>query len=399
MSYLRLIIHLTFILNGIKLMPNIFQGIDMSIVRKRNASPKAYIPANARDNQYILAEFTLTDQLLSQLPPHVSSSGNINYYACYQALADLLFTLSYDNAITNSILVANDKLVRVRYSQEMHQWQTKQQIIFYYDPEQHVLQNSFFDDNIRAKKITLVFLAAGTDIRVSAANFHQKVKTLLENFSQQIKLPLNAIRMRDHQHLTYDIFAKNKDCNASQAHKFRPIPLRYASQDVTLAENVSSVTYAIVDLTLDHRIADLVDIDAVSPDPYNPLYTYLTDTFSSVAKRFNLNNGVLIANGLVPIVRHSLHDLVSKVGELQILGYNPTQSPCGVVSRWKADELVDNVQLIFVANCQNGEEQNYAKFVNQIEQAMRLFATELEIPTEKNELILRFHQHVAYNLS
>ncbi|MBA6389527.1 DUF3083 family protein [Colwellia sp. BRX10-3] len=371
----------------------------MSIVRKRNASPKAYIPANARDNQYILAEFTLTDQLLSQLPPHVSSSGNINYYACYQALADLLFTLSYDNAITNSILVANDKLVRVRYSQEMHQWQTKQQIIFYYDPEQHVLQNSFFDDNIRAKKITLVFLAAGTDIRVSAANFHQKVKTLLENFSQQIKLPLNAIRMRDHQHLTYDIFAKNKDCNASQAHKFRPIPLRYASQDVTLAENVSSVTYAIVDLTLDHRIADLVDIDAVSPDPYNPLYTYLTDTFSSVAKRFNLNNGVLIANGLVPIVRHSLHDLVSKVGELQILGYNPTQSPCGVVSRWKADELVDNVQLIFVANCQNGEEQNYAKFVNQIEQAMRLFATELEIPTEKNELILRFHQHVAYNLS
>lgn len=371
----------------------------MSIVRKRNAAPKAYIPANARDNQYILAEFALTEQLLSQLPTQVNSSGSVNYYACYQTLADLLFTLSNDYAITNSILVANDKLVRVRYSQEMHQWQTKQQIIFYYDPEHHVLQNSFFDANIKAKKITLVFLASGSEIRAGAANFHQRVKALLDDFSQQVKLPLNSIRMRDHQHLTYDIFAKNKGSNTSQAHKFRPIAQRYASQDVTLAENISSITYAIVNLTLDHRISQLVDIDPASTDPYNPLYTYLTDTFSLVAKRFNLNNGALIANGLVPIVRHSLHDLVSKVGELQMLGYNPKQSPCGIVSKWQADALVDNVQLIFVAHCQNGEEQNYAKFVNQIEQAMRLFATELEIPIEKDELTLRFHQHVAYNLS
>tara|TARA_R110000737_G_scaffold4096_2_gene13611 strand:- start:8324 stop:9448 length:1125 start_codon:yes stop_codon:yes gene_type:complete len=374
----------------------------MSIVRKRNAAEKAYIPGNARDNQYILAEFTLTDQLLSQLPRHVSNSGNSgnsNYYACYQALTDLLSTLSNDYAISNSILVANDKLVRVRYSQEMHQWQTKQQIIFYYDPNQHTLQNSFFDANIRAKKITLVFLAAGTDIRSGAAKFHQQVKKLLENFSQQIKLPLTSIRMRDHQHLTYDIFAKSKGCKTSQAHKFRSIPLRYASQGVTLAENMSSITYAIVNLTLDHRISRLVDIDSTSKDPYNPLYTYLTDSFSLAAKRFNLNNAALIANGLVPIVRQSLHDLVSKVGEFQMLGYNPKQSPCGLVSKWNADELVDNVQLIFVANSENGQEQSAAKFVNQITQAMRLFATELAISSKKDQVTLRFHQHVAYNLS
>lgn len=381
------------------MMPSYLQGIFMSIVRKRNAAPKAYIPDNARDNQYILAEFTLTDQLLSQLPSQIGRNGDENYYACYQTLADLLFTLSNKLAIKNSLFVANDKLVRVRYSQEMHQWQTKQQIIFYYDPQQHTLQNSFFDANVRAKKITLVFLASGTDIRAGAAKFHQKVKALLAEFSLQTKLPLANIRMRDHQHLTYDIFAKNKGCNASQAHKFRPIAQRYASQNVTLPDTMSSITYAIVNLPINHRLSQLVDIDPASTDPYNPLFTYLTDTFSLVAKRFNLNNGALIANGLVPIVRHSLHELVSRVGELQMLGYNPKQSPCGIVSRWKADELVDNAQLIFVANCHNGEEQNYAKFVNQIVQAMRLFATELEIPTEKDELTLRFHQHVAYNLS
>lgn len=365
----------------------------MSIVRKRNANQKAYIPESARDNQYILAEFALSDQLLSQLS---SPENTDNFYQCYQRLADLLFTLSNDYHIRNSLLVANDKLVRVRYSQEMHQWQTSQQIIFYYDPLQHALQNSFFDATVRAQKITLVFLASGTDIRSGAANFHQRVNGLLTTFAQQLQLPLDKIRLRDHQHLTYDLFAKNKGCNNSQAHKFRPISQRYANQDLTLPDDLSSITYAIINLTLNPRITQLVDIDASSIDPYNPLYTYLTDTFSLVAKRFNLNNGALIANGLVPIVRHSLHEIVSKVGELQMLGYNPKQSPCGIVSKWNADELVDNVQLIFVANCHNGEEQNYAKFVNQIEQAMRLLATELEIPTNKDELTLRFHQHVAY---
>jgi hypothetical protein len=371
----------------------------MSMVRKRNAAVKTYIPTNARDNQYILAEFTLTEQLLSQLPIQVNDSGSINYYACYQTLANLLFTLSNDYGIKNSILVANDKLVRVRYSQAMHQWQTKQQIIFYYDPNQHVIQNSFFDANIKAKKITLVFLASGSDIRAGATNFHQEVKVLLEHFAQQVDLPITDIRMRDHQHLTYDIFAKNKGYKTSQAHKFRPIKQRYASQNITLEEKMSSITYGIVDLPLDNRITELVDIDPAATDPYNPLYTYLTNTFSLVAKHFNLNNGALIANGLIPIVRHSLHDLVSKVGEFQILGYNPKQSPCGIVSRWQAHELVDNVQLIFVADCHNGEEKNYAKFVNQIEQAMYLFAKELDISTEKEQLILRFHQHIAYNLS
>ncbi|WP_259365662.1 DUF3083 family protein [Colwellia sp. MB02u-6] len=120
---------------------------------------------------------------------------------------------------------------------------------------------------------------------------------------------------------------------------------------------MSSITYAIIDLHLDHRIAELVDIGSSATDPYNPLGTYLTNTCSLVAKHFNLNNGALIANGLVPIVRHSLHDLVLKVGELQMLGYTPKKSPCGIISRWQAHELVDNVQLIFVADCHSGEEK------------------------------------------
>lgn len=370
----------------------------MSIVRKRSAANKAYIPSNARDNQYILAEFAITDDLIQLISPNVAKDSAQPYYSFYQSLSQLLFSLSNDYELKSSVFIANDKLVRVRYSQEMYQWQTNQQILFYYDPQNHQLQNSFFDATMRAKKITLLFLACGSDIRYNAALFHQKVSQLLQNFTEQIKLPNAAIRLRDHQHLTYDLFAKNKGYLGSQAHKLRAINDRYNSQEVKITSECSAISYAVINLTVDNRLLNLVDIDANSKDPFNPLYTYLTDTFSLVAKRFNLNNGALIANGLVPIVRHSLHEIISKVGELQMLGYNPKQSPCGLVSKWKADELVDNVQLIFVATTEDSQPSGYGKFVNQIEQAMRLFATELEIPINKDELTLRFHQHIAYDL-
>jgi len=370
----------------------------MSIVRKRSASHKTYIPSNARDNQYLLVEFAVTDELIQQISPNISTESSQPYFNFYQQLSQLLFSLSDQFEIGSSIFIANDKLVRVRYSQEMHQWQTSQQILFYYDPKIHQLQNSFFDAAIRAKKISLLLLATGGDIRLNSAIFHNKARNMLQLFKEKLSIQNNELRLRDHQHITYDIFAKNKGCINSQAHKLRPVATRYLNQNVTLPTNHSAMTYAVINLEINNRILKLVDIDPNSADPYNPLYAYLTDTFTLVAKRFNLNNGALIANGLVPIVRHSLHEIVSKIGELQMLGYNPEQSPCGLISKWQADELVNNVQLIFVATKDNIDEYGFGKFANQIEQAMRLMATELEIPQSKDELILRFHQHVAYNI-
>ncbi|WP_286233347.1 DUF3083 family protein [Thalassotalea sediminis] len=369
----------------------------MSIVRKRSASHKAYIPANARDNQYILAEFPITNELIKTLTPDFCDQNRQAYFQFYQSMSQLVFTLCNDFAIKNCVYVANDKLVRVRYSQEVHQWQTGQQILFYYDPKTHELQNTFFDANVRAQKVTLLFLAEGDEIRQNAAEFHHKVIQLLECFQQQLKIPRNTIRVRDHQHLTYDIFARNKGCTGVVAHKLRTISKRYANQGILIPADSSNITYAVINLTINNRLLNMVDIDPQSVDPYNPLYTYLTDTFSLVAKRFNLNNGAMIANGLVPIVRFSEHETVSAIGELQMLGYNPEQSPCGIISKWQADQLSDNVQLIFVATKDNRSEHGYGRFLNQIEQAIRLLATELELPQEKEELTVRFHQHTAYN--
>jgi len=374
----------------------------MSIIRKRSAAHKSYIPSNARDNQYILAEFAITEALIHKFSSVATTNQGKNYHQFYQALAALLFELSEIYEVENCQFIANDKLTRVRFNQEMHQWQTNQQILFYYDPENHLLKKSFFDANKRAKKVCLLFLTTGTDIRVNAASFHARISQLVQAFANEAAIDINDIRLRDHQHITYDLFAKHKASNydnnlSSQAHKLRPIKQRYASQNVSLPEYHSAMTYAVVNIPISNRLLNMVEVDPDSSDPYNPLYTFITDSFTQASKHYNLNNGALIANGLVPIVRYSLHDIVSRVGELQMLGYNPEQNPCGIVSKWDANELVDNIKLVFVATDKNQTEYGFGRFLNQIEQTVQLMSAQLEMEPSKEEVIIRFHQHLAYN--
>jgi len=244
----------------------------------------------------------------------------------------------------------------------------------------------------------LLFLATSNDIRINAAYFHQRVSSIVAEFCEKIDLNIEDVRLRDHQHLTYDLFAKSKGCLNTQTHKLRQIAKRYASSNVILPTYHSAMNYAVINVNISNELLKLVDIDVNSQDPYNPLYTYLTDTFTMAAKRYNLNNGALIANGLVPIVRYSIYEIVSRIGELQMLGYNPAQSPCGIISKWDASELTDSIQLIFVATPENSSEHGFGRFLNQIEQAIQLMAKELKISPSKDELVVRFHQHIAYNM-
>ncbi len=370
----------------------------MSIVRKRSASPKAYLPHNTRENHYLLAEFPLTEQLIHVFSTHEYASPP-NYGDLYQRFSTLLFSLSQKFEIKNSLFIANDKLARVRFSHEMHQWQTNQQILFYYNPNYHELQKSFYDANYRAEKITLLFLATGDEIRTNAAGFHAKITQLLTEFERELDQGSLNIRLRDHQHLTYDLFARSKGCSETKAHKLRPLQVRYENQQVSLPSASSHMIYSTVNIPVNNHILSLADIDLNAKDPYNPLYTLIADAFTLACKQYNLNNAALIANGLIPIVRKSENDIVSSMGELQLLGYNPNHTPCGIVCKWDAKNLVDNIQLIFVVDRDMQSELGYAYFLNQIEKAITLMATELEIQPQHDEIIVRFHQHLAYNFT
>lgn len=243
-----------------------------------------------------------------------------------------------------------------------------------------------------------MFLANGNDVRVQSAKFHLQVKQAVSQYAKLLELDTKKIRICDHQHLTYDLFASDKGVEGKQAHKFRPLTNRYATDDLEIPESKDALTYAVVDLPINRRIRSLVDIEENGTDRYNELYNLIADAFIRSAKHFNLNNGAVIANGLVPIVRSALDENIIASGELLMLGYNPNNTTGGYTCKWNADKLVDTVQLIFVASEKDKTSHGYGRFVNQIQQALRSFAQSLDFVNNKEEMLVRLHQHVGYYL-
>ena len=368
----------------------------MSVSRTRNLQHKVYIPSSARENQYLMAKLPLTDELLENFDSLIANGTEKPYDALYQHLSDTFFAAADNSTIESVQFIANDKFPRVRYSPEKLTAQTKQQVLFLYDPKFHTSRNSFVNGANKAKKITLIFLANGDDIRVESAKFHSEVKGVLVEFAKQAKLDVTKIRICDHQHLTYDLFAKNKGVEGSQSHKFRSMTDRYSADKLQLPESADALTYAVVDLPLNRRIRSLVTIDDKASDKYIELYNLIADAFISSAKQHNLHNGAVIANGLVPIVRRGEDENVITDGELLMLGYNPKHSSGGYTCKWDANKLVDSIQLIFVATEQDKTSYGYGKFVNQIQQALSSFAIQLDYVAEKEELIFRLHQHIGF---
>ena len=371
----------------------------MSISRTRNAQHKVYIPASVRENQYLLAKFEITDALLNTFADTIDKNSDKPYQAFYQKLAALFFKINNVLELESSLFVANDKFTRIRYSPEKITSQTDQQILFLYNSLYHTVQGEHFDGAKLAKKINLVFLANGEEVRLNSAKFHHKVKQALAQFVEQTKLEPKDVRVCDHQHLTYDLYAKQKGVSGTQTHKLRSMTTRYQADDIALPENTDSLTYAIIDIPVNKRIQQLAEVDKSSPEPYHALYNLVADAFTSAAKKQHLNNGAVIANGLIPIVRRSDDGIVVANGELQMLGYNPKKSSGGYTCKWDAAELVDYIQLVFVANDQNRTSHGYGKFLNHVESALHSMAEKLGYVTDKEEMLVRLHQHIGYYLA
>ncbi|MEW6982889.1 DUF3083 family protein [Colwelliaceae bacterium 6471] len=370
----------------------------MSISRMRNTQHKVYIPSSARENQYLLAKFEITDEIIDRFSNIIEQTEEKPYEQFYQTLSKIFFNINNELELDSGQFIANDKFTRVRFSPEKLTSQTKQQILFLYNPSYHHSQSAYFDGNVRAKKINLVFLANGNEIRLNAAKFHRDVKKAICAFAEQIGLDKNAIRLCDHQHLTYDLFAKDKGVVGTQTHKIRSMTNRYLADDLVLPPSIDALTYAIVDIPMNKRMKLLVDLDETNSEPYHPLYNLIADTFTHAAKRYNLNNGAVIANGLIPIVRKSDDEIVVANGELQMLGYNPKKSSGGYTCKWDAEKLVDSVQLVFVASEHNETSHGFGKFLHQIESALHAIAEKIGYENDKEEMLVRFHQHLGFYL-
>jgi len=368
----------------------------MSISRTRNAQHKVYIPTSARENQYMMAKFVLTDQLIEKYKSLIDMNVSEPYAKLYQTLATIFFKINDNLEIETSQFIANNKFTRVRFSPEKMVSQTKQQILFCYNPKYHTSQNIFFDGDIKAKKITLLYLVNGDEIRDQAAKFHGKVKQAITKFRDELGIKKQDIRVSDHQHLTYDLFAKDKGVEGTNVHKFRSMTNRYLPDNISIPENTDSLTHVMVDLHINRRIRSLVKINEDEPGCYNELYSLIADAFINSAKNQNLLNGAVIANDLMPIVRSAKDENVIATEELLMLGYNPSHSSGGYTCKWDSNKLVDTVKLIFVASDQDVTSHGYGKFVNQTELALRAFAKQLDFINNKEEMLVRLHQHIGF---
>ena len=63
----------------------------MPISRSRNSQHKVYIPSSARNNQYLMVKFPLTDELINTHSKLMDRTSEQPYQKLYQHLADSFF--------------------------------------------------------------------------------------------------------------------------------------------------------------------------------------------------------------------------------------------------------------------------------------------------------------------
>ncbi|WP_394203019.1 DUF3083 family protein [Shewanella waksmanii] len=346
---------------------------------------KVYIPKDVRSNQYITAEIKVTDALLAHYP---------DYKTCYQTLSQAIFALADQEEIRNIHVITNDKLPVVRFHTEAYCFPTAEQIIFFYNPEYHESQTLHSKDDYRARKIRIVFLATGDEIRSNSATFHAKARDFVAKLMPQLPEKDLVVKVRDHQHLSYDLFAKAKGNKETHAYKLRAIDRRYKARNCPLPEGHGSICYVTVKLPLSRMLKQA--ILPANTDDFAPLYQKLEDSFVEAAASKQLKRIAMVANGLTPLVRNSKYDQVDGTDEVQMLGFDPNIDEQQFIRHWDANKLVEMVSFTIVAGQKDSKDAGYGRFMNNVEDALKRFTAQLELDKSRQDLIVRFHQHISY---
>ncbi|KGJ96888.1 DUF3083 family protein [Colwellia psychrerythraea] len=369
-----------------------------SILKKHRSGERVYLPSDSRDNQYILAEIPLTDKLINLITGDVNETLTKPYQKFYQALSHKIFEIVEEHGLSHVNFVANNRLVRVRYSGEQQVLHTDQQSFFFYCPEHNSTFKGYFDGAIRARKIKILFLATGQDLRVNSGEFHNKVYQAIKDISTTIGLAENEIKLRDHQHLTFDVFAKDKGGTNTVSHTFREIADRYESQKQSITSDHTSITYVVASVPMARRLLKGADIDYLSEQPFTQLYQKIEKAFNKSCQANQIDQAALLANGVSPFVRYDENEVSDISGELISIGVNPNNPETRFCVHWEADKLVDTLRFVFFADKSDETHHNYGKFVNQAIAAVRDFSDEVDWKKESDDIIVRVHQHIMLNV-
>lgn len=352
-----------------------------------NASNRAYIPKKSHSNQYVLAE-------LKPDPEFYQHFGGAQ--ACYDKLSRLFFRMAEDVGLANIHFIANDKLPVIRYHSEYFCFQTEKQMLFFYNPKYHEAQNLFIKPNYDARKIRLLFLATGDDIRANSAEFHKKVHRLLKHFKAELPDTAPAqLKVRDHQHLSYDLFSGAKGNRETYAYKLRSLYARYEKRHCNLPEPRQELNYVTVNLPLSRRLKQQLGLH---DHDFGALYQRMQDAFFAACEAQQVQRCAFVANGKAPLIRNSKVDVTESNAELQKISFDPTAEDAQRLSFWDADNLVETVSFIMVAGDEDDVERSYGRFVNRVHKALEQTADAYGLRDTHDDLVVRFYQHISYLL-
>lgn len=348
---------------------------------------RVYIPTNARNNQYILAEFK---------PDNVFYDSFDNIDKCYERIAKNLFNICDKNALHNVHLIANDKLPITRFHEESYCLETEKQILFFYNPKYHEAHKSYWVKGQQARKIRLLFLATGDELRANAAKFHNKVLDTLVELKTTLPNEVN-FKIRDHQHLTYDLYSRLKGHKETYGYKLRSLYPRYQARNCNVPESHSEMSYVSFSLPVSRTMKDNFS-HLLQDDTYTQFYAYLEDKFFSACSKKQLTQAAFVADGRLPLVRNSRIDKSGQNSELQKLSFDSDLPSLQLKAFWDKESLVDTLHFVVVAKSDDKRDVGYGKFMNSVESMIRLYAEELKIEPTKQDLNVRFFQHISYVL-
>ena len=352
----------------------------------RIQQPRVYLPTNARASHYLLAEI---------VPDQEFYSGFESSDVCYQQIAKELFASCDENEVHNVHLIANDKLPVVRFHEESYQLETNKQMLFFYNPVYHEAHKVHFTPGVASKKIRLLFLATGTDLRANSAQFHVKVQKVLTALKARMFAQQPEFKLRDHQHLSYDIFAKEKGNKESYGYKLRSLYPRYQSRQCDVPQEHAEITYVTFAIPVSRAIKTQFQ-DLIAENDYGKFYDYFADAFKRSCEGNNLTHTAMVANGANPLIRHSKIDKDDGNAELQKLSFDVESNQAQNKCFYDADRLEETLHFVVVADEQDKQSKGYGRFMNQVEKAINNMCNELPINKERQALSVRFYQHISY---
>jgi hypothetical protein len=347
---------------------------------------RIYIPTNARSSHYLLAETIPTDSFYSRF-------DNIN--DCYEEVAKQLFACCDRYELHNVHLLANDKLPVVRFNEETYHFETDKQMLLFYNPSYHEAHKTYYTRDTASKKVRLLFLATGDELRANSAQFHNKVQKALRDLQAQLFVDQPPFKVRDHQHLTYDLFAKEKGNKESYGYKLRSLYPRYQARHCEIPDNHAEMTYVTFTIPISRAIKTKFQA-LIEDSDFSQFYEHCANIFIRRCEANKLNHGAMVSNGAMPIVRNSKIDRNEGNAELQKLSFDIESSQQQIKCFYQKDKLVEALNFVIVATEQDKHAMGYGRFMNQVERAIRALCDEFEINKQRQDLSVRFFQHISY---